>query len=107
MGSPSGGTVWTGTALNCVSTNNEIILLHGRFMSHGSYGSCNNGAIVARSLSTDGNYYTSQLNVTVTPDILGKTIECGYDNLIYSISFQLIVISITGLNSVDTNINFI
>ena len=35
---------------------------------------------MARSLSVDGNNYTSQLNITVTPDTAGKTIECGSDN---------------------------
>ena len=41
---------------------------------------CDNGAIVTKMLSVEGNSYTSQLNVTVTPDTAGKTIACGSDN---------------------------
>ena len=72
-------TIWTGSALHCTSTNNEIVLLHSRF-GNGQLNSCRYGAIVASSLSVEDNNYTSQLNVTVTPDIAGKTIECASDN---------------------------
>ena len=76
-----GSTVWTGTAFNCSSSNNEILLLHTHFSSiEGDYGLCNNGAIVGQSLGVEGNNYTSQLNVTVTPDIAGKIVECFYDD---------------------------
>ena len=76
-----GLTVWTGTAFKCSSANNELILLHYRFSSpEGTNGLCNNEAIVARSLSVEGNNFTSQLNVTVTPDIAGNIIKCLYDN---------------------------
>ena len=44
-------------------------------------GTCNNGQIVGESLSVQGNNYNSQLNVTVTPDMAGKTIICVYDAL--------------------------
>ena len=87
-------TVWTGSAFNCY----EIALLHSRFMNTRTY-TCNNGAIVAQSLSVEGNYYTSQLNVTITPDIIGKTIECIVDNGTRSILLYSWVISrITGLS---------
>ena len=72
-------------------------------MSLGSYTSCNNGAIVARSLTADGNHYISQLNVTVTPDILGSTIECGYDNG-YSYHFHSLVLSTIDLNFIHVGI---
>jgi hypothetical protein len=76
-----GPTVWTGSAFNCSSSSHMILLLHNRFSSSkGDYGSCNNGAIVGRSVSAEGNSYTSQLNVTITPDTAGKTIECEYDD---------------------------
>ena len=67
-------TVWTGTGLDC-----EIVLLHIRF-ANGVSATCNNGAIVARSLSVVGNNYTSQLNVTLNSETTRKTIECLYDN---------------------------
>ena len=69
-------TVWTGTAFECLCCNDNIILPHDLFSSR----SCNNGDIVARGLSVEGNNYTSQLNVTVTPDTAGKTVECHRDN---------------------------
>jgi hypothetical protein len=67
-------TVWTGSAID----HNNIVLLHSH--DRGVYRYCNNGTIVARG-HIEGNYsYTSQLNVTITPDTAGKTIECARDN---------------------------
>ena len=76
-------TFWTGSAFDCPNYGNEILLLHSRFLHSGTSGSCNNGSIVARGLSVDGNNFTSQLNVTVTPVIGGKTITCGGDHGAY------------------------
>jgi hypothetical protein len=76
-----GLTVWIGNAFICPSNNNEIALLHRRFESeNGTSNSCNNGAIVGRSLAVEGNNYTSQLNVTITPETAGTTVECISDN---------------------------
>jgi hypothetical protein len=63
-------------------------------------GVCNNGAIVARSLSVEGNNYTSQLDVIVTPDIVGKSVECLHDSgtLLY-FHLSSIIPSITGMSS--------
>ena len=80
MGGPGGATVWTGTALNCPS--DEIVLLHQRFTDPGgAIRSCNNGATVAQSLSVQDNLYTSQLNVTIVPNVTGKSIMCFYDGM--------------------------
>ena len=68
-------TIWTGSALDCLNPNNEIVLKHVHILYATAF--CNNGAIVARGLSVVGNNYTSQLNVTVTPGISGKTIKCA------------------------------
>ena len=76
-------TIWTGSALHCTSTSNEIVLLHSRFLYNGNgqlLSHCSNRTIVARIISVEGNNYTSQLNVTVTPDTAGETIECASDN---------------------------
>ena len=75
-------TIWTGTSFfDCSANTKEIVLLHRRFLpTIGTSATCNNGAIVARSLSAEGNNYTSQLNVTVTPDIAAKNIKYLYDN---------------------------
>ena len=72
-----GYSIWSGSAFNCSSSNNYIIL-----SGHFNVGTrtCNNGAIVARTLSAEGNNFTSQLNVTIIPDTAGSTIECAnYD----------------------------
>ena len=77
-----GATVWTGTALVLNCLYGEIVLLHRFISPKGTFRVlvCNNGAIVARSLSIKGNYFTSQLNVIVTPDIAGEIVKCLYDN---------------------------
>ena len=75
-----GATIWTGSALHCPSVNNDIVLIHTRFNESGQYFSCNAGAIVARILSIEGNNFTSELIVTVTPATAGKTIACVSDN---------------------------
>ena len=78
MGGPRGATVWTESALNCPS--DEITLLHQRFtQSGGTIRSCNNGATVVQSLYVKNDLYTSQLNVTASHNVVGKTIMCVYD----------------------------
>ena len=80
MGGPGGATVWTGSAFDCRS--NEITLLHQPITNSGGMSrDCNNGAIVGRILYVEGNLYTSQLNVTVTQNLAGKTIMCVYDTM--------------------------
>ena len=76
-----GATVWNGTAFSsCLQ--DEIILPHSQFTStRGSIGTCNDGDIVGRGLQVEGNNYTSQLYVTITPDTAGKIIVCAYDAL--------------------------
>ena len=94
-GSNTGATIWTGTAFNCPSSENEITLLHVYINRTYMY-TCNDGTIVARMLSVEGNSYTSQLNITVTPATAGKTIECiHYDGLIERLLFSL-ALPITG-----------
>jgi hypothetical protein len=75
-----GAIIWTGSAFDCTSTNNEIIIFLSSRFSTGNIETCNNGAIVGRSLSIEGNHYTSQLNVTITPDTAGTAIGCFHDN---------------------------
>ena len=86
-------TVWTGNAFFCQSKNNEITLLHSRFESeNGTSNSCNNGAIVGRSFGVQGNNYTSQLSVTITPETAGKTIICiGDDGTTTMLIFSLLI----------------
>ena len=56
------------------------ILQHDDFSNGRAYGSCSKGSIVARGVSVEGDNYTSQLHVTVTPDTVGTTIECIYND---------------------------
>ena len=76
-----GLTLWQGTAFQCVSTSNEIILRHSQFgESYNPIGTCNDGAIVARALGVVNGSYISQLNVTVSPELNNTTVECWHDN---------------------------
>ena len=86
-----GYTVWRGSAFDC--TNEEMSLRHRHFTSEsGVAGQCNNGSIVGQSLGVQDGQYTSQLNVTVTADIIGKNIECVYTD------FDNITILVGSLN---------
>ena len=79
-GGPGDAMIWRGSAFDCSTKNNEINLNFGRFSS--AAGVCNNGSIQARSImGVEYNLYTSQLNITVSSDMIGKTIECVHDNI--------------------------
>ena len=88
-------TIWLGSAFDCSNSANEITLLHWNV---GCYSVCNNGAITARILSVEGNNYTSQLNVTVTPDMAGKTVTCASDTGADITFYFTSVIALTGLS---------
>ena len=85
-GGPGGdATVWNGSAFDCIHSGNEIVLIHSLFGSNIesstiAAGECNNGSIHAHSVRVEDNCYTSQLNITVNADMIGKTIECAHDN---------------------------
>ena len=71
------GTIWRGSAFNCSNSsgsNNEIILFDG---SHGSEPvTWCNGTIVGQVVEVQNGSYTSQVDVTLTSDVIGKSIEC-------------------------------
>ena len=46
---------------------------------------------MARSLSVENNTYTSQLNVTVTSDIAGKTVRCGINGTTFKEIFSSVI----------------
>ena len=79
MGGSGQSTVWKGTAFNCSDTANSIILAHN---TDSAVKPCNNGLIVASLINESNNtgYYTSQLNITVSLDLMGQTVECIHDN---------------------------
>ena len=75
-----GVTVWQGSALDNNCTSKDIPLLHSRYSSgNGAQGSCGN-FIFAKIIKKENGSYTSQLNVTVSSYIIGKSIECVYDD---------------------------
>ena len=73
-GGINGATVWHGSAFNC--SGNDINILHSSIGS--GIGTCNNGAIVAQMLRATDGFYTSQLNVTISSDMIGKSVGCAY-----------------------------
>ena len=59
--------------------NNEIRLLHSQFDSNSAFGTCNNGAVLGRSVRVEDDHFTSELVVTVSPDFNNKTVSCIHD----------------------------
>ena len=75
-----GATVWKGSAFDCARSDNEVVLLHSRIESNEhTRRTCNNGSIIGETIQVVGNCYTSQLHVTVSPDLIGEGIECISD----------------------------
>ena len=70
--------MWGGNAFDCASSDNEIYLLESHFnSSERSSITCNNGMIMGRINRIDGGFYTSQLSVTVSSDLIGKSVSCA------------------------------
>ncbi|MCG8620583.1 MAG: hypothetical protein MJE68_01110 [Proteobacteria bacterium] len=68
--SGNGAITWSGSAFECESSMNEIILLS----ADQNYSACNDGAIKARRIN-----YTSQLIIT-NRSLSGSNINCIQDN---------------------------
>ena len=94
VGESYGITIWQGTALDeCV--DQELSLRHNRFTEPmGARESCNNNSIVGQSLRVENGLYTSELNVTITSDNVGKNITCAYYNVTETTT--VLIISLTG-----------
>ena len=71
-------TIWEGTAFSGC----EILLIHNRFgRPAGTSRTCSNGAITGQSVRVESNStYISQLEVIITPGMIGKNIVCNHDN---------------------------
>ena len=72
----SGAIVWRGTAFDCSSSSNEIVL----FQSSSGTQVCNNGAISGRIFRAENNTYISQLTVSVSAEMIGMNISCFHDS---------------------------
>lgn len=71
-----GSTVWIlGSSNEC-----EINLRHSQFRSGTAIGRCFNDLVEAVGIYTDGNFYTSQLNISFNANFIGETVRCDYDN---------------------------
>ena len=63
------------------TTEQEIVLLHSKFNDNIAAITCNNNSIVGRSLKIEnGSRYASQLQVTISSELVGGIIECLHDN---------------------------
>ena len=71
----------SGTTFDCNNTHNEIVLLHNQYVP-GVSRMCSNGSIQAQSLrvNPENTTYTSQLNITVSSDMIGQNITCQYED---------------------------
>ena len=76
-----GATVWEGSAFECDGANyNFIALRHSEFnTSEKPQRVCNDGGIIARAIGVVNNHYTSQLMLTVSPEMNNRTVECVHD----------------------------
>ena len=104
MGGNGGSTVFRGLPtrslfVDCTGNQGRIVLPHSLFsLPQGIKKSCNNGAIIARSLKGGNGMYISQLSVTVTTKLIGDVIECAHDNGTDIIDVVRITINDTGVN---------
>ena len=70
-------TIWRGSAFNCEDSANMIVLLHSQFRPSSMAKTCNNGVISGRGVRVVNSFYTSQLSIKISFDLIGKTIECA------------------------------
>ena len=81
---PAGiATVWRGSAFNCPSTSNAVVLHHSQYTSGNSSGECNGHDIHGQSVSAANSTYVSILNVIVNSSYSyyqNKMIECVYSD---------------------------
>ena len=90
----SGSTVWKGSAFEC--TSGEIVLPHNLFNEISTAaGVCNNGLFTAYGIRVVNNSYTSRLNITVSHNTAGKTIQCAYDDGQHEAIIGTDIVSIT------------
>ena len=110
----SGNTVWNGTAFDCRTSNNEIILPHSRSQfGLETVGTCNNGMIMGRNINRifDGpnSTFISQLVIhlpllNATDNLLdGRTVECIYDNGMHATNVGTHVIAYTRAGNICCN----
>ena len=95
----SGVTIWTGSAFNCTGNSNEITLGHSSNSFRLEAGSCNNRSIIGRGVEVVDDHYTSQLNITFSCAMIGKTVKCFYDNFNTTVTVGTLNITYQGTSS--------
>ena len=73
----NGATIWKGTALDCHSSTNEIVILPSDSVNRSI--TCNNGKIVGRLVRHENDSYVSQLSVSVSSEVTGRSISCYHE----------------------------
>ena len=80
-GTMFGATVWRGSAL-ALCPGNETNVLHATsFLSRQMKCDGDDGSIVAQGVRIQNSHFTSRLMIDITPDMIGKTVECAYDDV--------------------------
>ena len=71
-------TIWKGTAFDCPSAGNQIILRHSLFNNSQNTETllCTDRLLVGQPLNVTGDCYVSELNATVTDKVHNKTVQC-------------------------------
>ena len=104
MGGHGGSTIFRGRSfkfINCSGNIDRLALFHSQFnRPQDIKQSCNNGTIIARSLHGVNGTYTSQLSITVTPELIRDAIdiECVHDNGSTINVVGMAIINHTGVN---------
>ena len=78
VGNGTVNVLWRGSALRCPNDNIEIIL--PLFYQMNTTNTCNNGTISGKIVRVNNGTFTSQLNVILTDEIIGKGLVCAYDH---------------------------
>ena len=97
-----GATTFRGSFVGCTGSGhkpNEITLFHAKFnQPEGVNGSCNNDTIIGHSFSAENNMsYSSMLNITVTSELMGSTVECINNNGTCTHEVGTVIITSTGV----------
>ena len=74
-----GATIWRGSIFSC-HQGSQIILRHSIF-GNGVRRTCNDDNIVVYDIDVTNNTYSSQLNITVSPEMHNGTVKCIHDTL--------------------------
>ena len=76
----SGWITWTGSALDCSYSGNEITFsFPDSFLGGRATKTCNSGEIIGQTLPVkNNNVYLSQLNVILSSYLIGRTVRCVY-----------------------------